>query len=115
MTETLTAADVSRLMANPSADKRAGAAEKIAAQFQFGALNASERQIAADIFRAMVEDAEVRVREALTKNLKQCANLPHDIARSLAVDVESVAVPMLQFSEVEFRPGSPTADATYRC
>ena len=100
MTETLTAADVSRLMANPSAEMRAGAAEKIATQFQYGALNESQRRIAADIFRAMVEDAEVRVREALAKNLKQCADLPHDIAHSLAVDVESVAVPMLQFSEV---------------
>ena len=100
MTETLTAADVSRLMANPSADMRAGAAEKIATQFHYGALTESQRRIAADIFRAMVEDAEVRVREALAKNLKQCADLPHDIARRLAVDVESVAVPMLQFSEV---------------
>lgn len=100
MTETLTAADVSRLMGDQSAEIRAGTAEKIATHFQYGALTESERRIAADIFRSMLEDAEVRVREALTRNLKRCPDLPRDIARRLADDVESVAVPMLQFSEV---------------
>ena len=100
MTETLTAADVTRLIDDPSAENRTDTAEKVASQFHDGALTDAERQIAADIFRTMVEDAEVRVREALSTNLKQCADLPRDIARSLAADVVSVAVPMLQFSEV---------------
>jgi uncharacterized protein (DUF2336 family) len=100
MTERLTANDVSRLLTDPSADHRADTAAKIALQFEGATLTPSERRIAEDIFRLMVKDAEVRVREALSKNLKESADLPRDIARNLAADVESVAVPMLEFSEV---------------
>ncbi len=100
MTVGLTAADVARLLADPSAKIRADTADKIAAKFNEGTLSTSERAIAEDIFRQMVKDAEVRVRESLSNNLKQCAELPPDIARRLAADVESVAVPMLEYSEV---------------
>lgn len=48
----------------------------------------------------MVHDAEVRVREALSANLKSCPFLSHDIAKTLAADVEAVSLPVLQFSEV---------------
>ena len=100
MTQTLTAADVTRLLADLSEESRADTAAKIAAEYHHGTFTGPEREIAADIFRTMVEDATVRVREALSKNLKLCTELPPDIARGLAADVESVAVPMLQFSEV---------------
>jgi uncharacterized protein (DUF2336 family) len=69
-------------------------------QFDSGAMSSGERKIATEIFRVMVKDAEVRVREALSKNLKESAELPHDIARNLAADVDSVSLPMLEFSAV---------------
>ena len=50
----------------------------------------------------MGKDTEVRVREALSPNLKENPNVPHDIAVSLAKDVDSVSLPVLQFSEVLF-------------
>ena len=56
--------------------------------------------MAEDIFRIMGKDTEVRVREALSQNLKEKPNVPHDIAVSLAKDVDSVSLPVLQFSEV---------------
>ena len=56
--------------------------------------------MAEDIFRIMGKDTEVRVREALSQNLKENPNVPHDIAVSLAKDVDSVSLPVLQFSEV---------------
>ena len=46
------------------------------------------------------KDAEVRVRQALSAQLKSCSELPHDVAVALANDVDSVALPMLKFSEV---------------
>src|SRR3954454_21847550 len=96
----LTEADVQRLMASPSSDVRAETAEKLALAFDAGTLTDSERQLAEAIFRVMMKDVEVMVREALARNLKETADLPRDVALSLAKDVESVALPVLQFSTV---------------
>ncbi len=92
--------DVSKLLSNSSGAVRAETAAKIASDFGGGSLTEAERRMAEDIFRVMVKDAEVRVREALAQNLKENPALPHDVARSLAEDVDSVALPVLQFSEV---------------
>lgn len=48
----------------------------------------------------MVEDAEVRVRQALSESLKSNPDIPHDVALTLAKDVEDVARPILEYSEV---------------
>lgn len=96
----LSTQDVEALLGNPSADLRAETAAKIADQFKGSALTDAERRIATDIFRLMVNDAEIRVRKALADNVKDNGSLPHDIARALADDVESVSLPMLQFSKV---------------
>ena len=100
MDEKLSIADVQKLLEDPSADNRSQTAQKVASGFGDGALSKRERSIAEDIFKVMVRDVEVRVREALSVNLQNCAFLSHDIARSLAEDVDSVALPMLQFSTV---------------
>jgi uncharacterized protein (DUF2336 family) len=90
--------DVKRLLASPSGDVKAEIASKIAAQHR--SLSERERKLAEDIFRVMVKDAEVRVREALSRQLKENPEVPHDVAVALAQDVEQVSLPMLQFSEV---------------
>ena len=100
MTERLTQADVTHLLSNPSPDARANAAAKIAHQFDAGGLNATERELAEQIFRVMMQDAALRVREALSKNLKACGFLSHDVALAMARDVESVAAPILEASDV---------------
>jgi len=89
--------DVKRLLSNPTGDTRAEIADKIASQHQ--GLSPGERKLAEDIFRLMVRDAEVRVREALSRQLKENPTVPHDVALALARDVEDVSLPMLQFSE----------------
>ncbi len=96
----LTEADVERLMSNPSVDSRAETAAKLAIELDSGSFTEAERQVAEDIFRLMVRDAEVRVREALSHNLKKSINIPRDVAKALAQDVASVALPIIQFSEV---------------
>lgn len=100
MTSRLSQSDVARLMNDPSAENRAAAAAKVAAEFDSRKLNDSEREIAKEIFRIMVKDAELRVREALSAHLKASPDLPHDVAMTLARDVESVALPVIRFSEV---------------
>lgn len=100
MEHILSEADVTRLLTDRSAETRVVTAGKIAGEFTNGRLGARERAIAVEIFRIMVQDAELRVRLTLSEQLKYCADLPRDVARTLANDVEQVALPMLEYSTV---------------
>lgn len=100
MQQMLTEADVKRLITNPSGEVRAETAAKVAQAFEAGALSPTERALAEQIFRVMVQDAEVKVRESLATHLKASASLPHDIAVRMAKDVEQVSLPVLEFSKV---------------
>ena len=91
--------DVTRLIEDPSGVTRAEAVTRIARDFARGVLGDSERQVAEEIFRVMAKDAEVRVRIALSRNLKDNPMVPRDVARTLAEDIDDVSLPMLQFSK----------------
>lgn len=97
---TLSSADVAKLLQDPNSDNRAIAAQKVASTFGDEGLSENERAIAEDIFRVMLNDAAVRVREALSDSLKDNPLVPHDVAATLAKDVESVAMPIIESSEV---------------
>ncbi len=92
--------DVNMLAKDPSPATRAGTAAKLAQEFASGRFSPQELKLAEQIFRVMIKDAEVRVREALSANLKSNSSLPRDIAVTLAQDVDSVSLPMLSFSDV---------------
>ncbi len=96
----LTIDDVKRLASDPSPTARVGTAAKLAKEFSAGGFSDSELKLAENIFRIMVKDAEVRVREALSANLKHNPNVPRDVAVTLAQDVDSVSLPILSFSDV---------------
>ncbi|WP_417828167.1 DUF2336 domain-containing protein [Thalassospira sp.] len=96
----ITKEDLSKLVQDPSGKNRADTAAKLSREFTTETLSDSERVLAEDIFRLMIRDAEVRVRKALAKNLAQTPLVPHDVAATLARDVEEVALPVLEFSEV---------------
>jgi len=100
MEHILSEADVKRLLTDRSAETRVVTAGKIAGEFSTGRLGPRERALAIEIFRIMVQDAELRVRLTLSEQLKQCTDLPRDVARTLANDVEQVALPMLEFTTV---------------
>lgn len=100
MRPNLSVADVQRLLEDPSPEARAEAAGKVAADYSSDVLSTEERQLAEQILEFMVKDAEVRVRQALSNNLKNYPGLSHDVARALADDVESVSLPILRFSQV---------------
>ena len=102
--KTLTQDDVARLLTDPSAQTRAETAAKIAQDFGADRLTPEEREMAQEIFRIMAKDAEVRVREALSFNLKENSAIPHEVAKAFAQDVDLVALPILQFSEVSDIP-----------
>ena len=96
----LTASDVERLLAEPSPQARADTAAKIAADFESEGVDDRARAIAEDIFRFLLCDVEVRVRKALSENLKESRIVPHDIALALAKDVIEVSGPVLKSSQV---------------
>lgn len=97
---TLTEDDVARLLDDPSANHRVDMALKMAQGFNEENLSDNEREMAEDIFRLMLKDAEVRVREIMAETLKDNPLVPHDIALAMANDVVSVALPILRFSDV---------------
>ncbi|HXP97129.1 MAG TPA: DUF2336 domain-containing protein [Telmatospirillum sp.] len=95
----LTRQDVDKLLTERSVEARVETAAKLAAQFDSGELSPSERRLAGDILRLMAHDAEVQVRQSLAIHLKESAALPHDLAMDLARDVDTVSLPILQFSQ----------------
>jgi uncharacterized protein (DUF2336 family) len=96
----LSSTDVAKLLQDPSSGNRAAAAEKVAQTFSDKSLSKEERAIAEDIFRVMLNDAATRVRQALSESLQSNPLVPHDIATSLAKDVEEVAMPIIKSSSV---------------
>lgn len=95
MAATLSSHDVARLMAEPSPDLRAELAGKLAADLSGTSLTTAEVALAQDIVRILAKDVEVKVRAALSRGLRHATNLPHDVAKKLARDVEFVALPLL--------------------
>lgn len=92
--------DVHRLLMEDSADSRIHVLEKITRHYTGNNFQAVELEYAEQIFRLMMKDAEVRVREALSLLLKDHPDMPRDIVMHLAEDVEQVAIPILQASQV---------------
>jgi len=91
-------ADVERLLTDRSAKARAETVEKIAVNMTGTGFSNKERHEAEEIFRILVNDTEVLVRQTLAETLKSVPDLSHDIAITLASDIADVATPMLSFS-----------------
>lgn len=99
----LSAADVQRLLTDTSAAPRIEMTHKIGTAYNGKAsapLGAREIVIAEQIFRLLVRDTELAVRSSLANYVKDSKTIPHDIVIKMARDVEEVALPILQFSEV---------------
>ena len=100
MTTDLTREDVARLQEDPSPVARADMATKVAGKINAYSLTKTQFQIAMDIVELMARDAAEIVRESLSANLKASPELPHAVALRLAQDVDAVALPILEYSEV---------------
>ncbi|TDP49187.1 uncharacterized protein (DUF2336 family) [Zavarzinia compransoris] len=97
---TLTREDLETLMADPSPERQAGAAAKVAAAWRSGTLDPHAQASAEALFRVIARKAAVAVRAALSEAVKDADALPHDIAIKLASDVDHVALPVLEASNV---------------
>ena len=96
----LSKADVDKLMASPAVDVRAELAVRIAELWGDRDLTPNEFKLADDIIHTMLQDVHVGVRVALAEALAGNPKLPHDVAMTLAHDIDEVAVPVLNTSLV---------------
>lgn len=94
----LTADDLRMLVKGPTADERAVAAHKLCRRLDRDDLSDAERRHAHEILRVMAADAAELVRRTLAITLKSSEILPRDVALWLARDVESIAMPVLNYS-----------------
>ena len=99
-TKPITDEDISILVRHPDAERRAVIAQKICRRVRDHPLSPGERRIANEILGFIAEDAASLVRRALAVTLKNSPELPRDIALKLAADIDSIAVPILNFSPV---------------
>ncbi len=96
----LTEEDIRTLVKGATADERAGAAYKLCKVIETAPLTIQDRATAAEILRVMAADAAELVRRALSVTLKESLLVPRDVALKLARDVETVSLPMLNWSPV---------------
>jgi uncharacterized protein (DUF2336 family) len=94
----LTEIDIRRLIKATDEDERAAAAHKLCRNMDKAELDDEGRAAAQKILRLLAEDAAELVRRAMAVTLKASDLIPHDVARRLAADVDSVALPVINFS-----------------
>jgi len=94
----LTASDVERLLKDDSADSRVSVLEKVSKHYNADNFGERERDIAEQIFRLLMKDTVVRVRETLSERIRENPNIPRDIVFHMANDVDSVALPVLGYA-----------------
>jgi uncharacterized protein (DUF2336 family) len=94
----LTDEDIHTLIKGASADERAAAAHKLCRKMDRSELSEEDRTRADEILRVLAADAAELVRRALAVTLKSSPLVPRDVALKLAGDVDSIALPVLNFS-----------------
>ncbi|NBB63696.1 DUF2336 domain-containing protein [Pseudomonas sp. ODNR1LW] len=91
----LTELDIQRLVKATDADERAEAAHKLCRSMDRVELDDREREAAQKIVRLLADDAAELVRRAMAVTLKASDLVPHDVARRLAADLDSIALPII--------------------
>lgn len=93
----LTKQDVENLSLHPGLGAKTVVAQKVSNYYNGTMVTPKGLKLAEDIFRIMVRDVEIKVREVLAESLKNCHNLPEDIVDSVIRDSDRVAIPFLKY------------------
>jgi len=96
----LTKADIERVRAGGMGADIAPTADRLAAVYRTSSEDSEKRKLAEDIIAIWLAKAATEVREALARQLAHCPFLPRELALEMARDLDSIATPMLLFSEV---------------
>ncbi|WP_282609902.1 DUF2336 domain-containing protein [Pelagibius sp. Alg239-R121] len=97
--KTLRGYNADYLVSEMQPEKRAEVARKLGGKLDTG-LSELERELTWAIARQLAEDAVEVVRESLARSVRGCKFLPKDIGYTLAYDLDSVAVPFLEVTEI---------------
>lgn len=89
-----------QLLDNKEQDARIEIAGRVGACLEADELATPDRRAAELLARALLDDAVERVRVALSEAVKNAKHLPRDLALKLAHDVDSVACPFLEATDV---------------
>lgn len=73
---------------------------KIAGAYGLNGLKSKDNKAAEQVFRLLMRETELQVRQTLAEHIKGSTLIPRDIVLTLAHDVASVSLPVLQYSEV---------------
>lgn len=92
----LNSQDVLNLAQNPSVENKSVIASKVSTLYNNRQITPNLIKLAEDIFRIMVKDTEIKVRETLANSLKNCSNLPKDIVENIINDSDNVALSFIQ-------------------
>ncbi|MEA2754384.1 MAG: hypothetical protein QOJ54_673 [Aliidongia sp.] len=98
MNQRLSQQDIAALLRDVTAPENAAA--RLSGTVATGMLSPAERQAAEQVLRGMLNGAAVTIRHIIADTLKGSPHLPHDVAMAFANDVDSVSIPVLQFSSV---------------
>ncbi len=96
----ITREDIELLVREPSPQMRLRICEKISGGYNSGLYSDSETKLANEIFRLLLRDTEMKVRQMMAAALKDNMQAPHDIIWALANDRHEIAVPVLEQSHV---------------
>ena len=89
--------DVKNLAHEANIENKSTIARKVSAYYSGSDISPQAVKLAEDIFRIMVHDTEIKVREVLSDSLKHCVDLPKDVVTAIINDKDSVAVPFVQY------------------
>jgi uncharacterized protein (DUF2336 family) len=95
----LTKTDIERVRSGGMSADIAPTADRLAAVYRSSPENSEKRKLAEDIIAIWLTKAATEVREALARQLAHCPFLPRELALEMARDLDSVATPMLRYSE----------------
>jgi uncharacterized protein (DUF2336 family) len=99
MTENAVIQQVQTLLGTKNDDERVEIAMALGDRLDSD-LKSFDLSVAEELTRQLAADAIERVRAALSKSLRQSRFIPKDVAFSLAFDIENIAVPFLEVTEV---------------
>ncbi len=99
-TNRLTEEDIQKLLTTPSPENKIALVNKISNRYNTDDFTSLQKDRAEKIFRSLIGDAQIEVRKAIANNLVHSRDIPADVILSLARDIEDVACPIIEFSQV---------------
>lgn len=98
--ESMVDADHQKILAGKSETDRLEIAHRVSAHLSNDDISDADRRAAEMIAYELAQDAVERVRRGLSKAVRHAKHLPRDLALKIAHDVDSVACPFLEVTEV---------------